>query len=315
MSVMESKADDARVLPYAALTNEIVALARAASIEVDVADVPALAASRRFLRPGTRVYVSHLPQRGWEPTVAACVAVRAAGFEPIPHVPVRLLPDRALLERLLAQLAADASVKELLLIAGDRPQPLGPYPQVAEVLRSGLLERYGMQRMSLAGHPEGHPSVPTDTIRAAEREKVSLAREHGLEPTLLTQFFFESAPFLTWSRELRGDGVQARVIAGLAGPASISTLLRFARRCGVGPSIRALSTRGGSLLALLGERGPESVVRELASARLQAPTQFDGIHLFCFGGFLRTCAWLAAVTEGRFELDASGFTVEAEPVG
>ena len=70
-------------------------------------------------------------------------------------------------------------------------------------------------------------------------------------------------------------------------------------RCGVGPSIRALGARPTSFVKLLGEHGPESVMRELAEARGSDAADFDGVHLFCFGGYLRTCEWLHRVANGR----------------
>jgi hypothetical protein len=46
---------------------------------------------------------------------------------------------------------------------------------------------------------------------------------------------------------------------------------------------------------LIGDHGPEHVMHDLGNARLAQPGLFDGVHLFCFGGFLRTCEWLQRV--------------------
>jgi methylenetetrahydrofolate reductase (NADPH) len=195
----------------------------------------------------------------------------------------------------------------VLLIAGDYPHASGPYAAVVDVLRTGKLGEHGLTRVSLAGHPEGHPKVPLTEIRRAEREKAELALALGLETTLLTQFFFEAQPFLDWAKQLRSDVPGVRLVGGLSGPASIATLFRYAVRCGVGPSIRALGARPTSLVKLIGDHGPEHVMRDLASAT--RPGVFDGVHFFCFGGFLRTCDWLHRVADGRFELTAKGFAV------
>lgn len=276
----------------APLREGIAALMRAASIEINVQDVKHLDASRTLLARGTKMYVSHLPKQRWDDTIAACHAVRAAGFDPVPHVPVRLLDDAATLDRLLAELTERARVAEVLLISGDYPQARGPYSNVLQVMRTGKLQMHGLQRISLAGHPEGHPSVSLEEIRRAEVEKASYAREIGLDATFVTQFFFESTPFLEWSRELRSRGVQARLTAGIAGPASIATLFKLALRCGVGPSIRALGARPGVIGKLLGDHDPEQLIGDLAEALTMDTAQFSGLHLFCFGGYLRTCRWL-----------------------
>jgi len=272
-------------------------LARDCSIEINVQDVPHLAPSRSLLPAGKKVYVSHLPKQAWQQTLDACRAVSAVGFDPVPHIPVRLLDDERTLDNLLAK-AVNDGVREVLLIAGDYPQPTGPYSSVADVLRTGKLSAHGLHRVSLAGHPEGHPKVPLAEIRRAEREKAQVAYDAGLETTLLTQFFFEAQPFLDWANELRSHGVRARLVGGLSGPASIATLFRYAVRCGVGPSIRALGARPTSLMKLIGDHGPENVMQDLANARLAQPGLVDGVHLFCFGGFLRTCEWLRRVSGG-----------------
>jgi len=207
---------------------------------------------------------------------------------------VRLLDDERTLDNLLARAVSDGA-REVLLIAGDYPQPTGPYASVADVLRTGKLKAHGLQRVSLAGHPEGHPKVALAEIRRAEIEKAHLAYDAGLETTLLTQFFFEAQPFLDWTAQLRADGVKARLVGGLCGPASIATLFRYAVRCGAGPSIRALGARPTSLMKLIGDHGPENVMQDLANARMAQPGLVDGVHMFCFGGFLRTCEWLQRV--------------------
>ena len=293
----------------AGLVQSIVRLASEASIEINVQDVAHLEASRALLPAGTTVYVSHLPRQAWQTTEAACRAVRAAGFRPVPHLPVRLVTGEETFDRVVAGFVA-GGCDELLLIAGDYAHPLGPFSTVADALSTGLLAKHGLTRLSMAGHPEGHPKVPIDEIRRAEREKVMLATEAGLDVSLVTQFFFEHAPFVEWAGDLRARGIRARIVGGIAGPARSSTLLKFAMRCGVGPSIRALSARPSTLMHLLSDHGPEHVVRGLAQARSAGVIDFAGIHLFCFGGYLRTCGWLQRVACGEFHLNGEeGFDV------
>jgi methylenetetrahydrofolate reductase (NADPH) len=289
--------------------NRIVQLAREASIELNVQDLKDLAASRAFLPERKRIYISHLPKQTWNDTLEACRNVSNAGFIPIPHVPVRLLENQATLDRLLDKAISEGGVNEVLLIAGDYPQAAGPYSTVADVLRGAVLEAHGISRVSLAGHPEGHPKVALEEIRRAEHEKAALARAAGLDATFVTQFFFEAQPFLDWAATARASGIGARLIGGLSGPAGIATLFKYAMRCGVGPSIRALGARPTSFVKLIGEHGPEKVMRQLADARRHDDGQFDGVHLFCFGGYLRTCEWLHRVANGRFSLDDHGFKV------
>ena len=271
-------------------------LAARASIEIGLRELGDVARARALLEAGRRVYVAHPPAQTWSETVEACRVVRDADLEPIPHVPVRMLADAATLQRLLRDLQSQARVAEVLLIAGDAPRPSGCYACVADVLRDPAFRDSGLRRVSFAGHPEGHPRVALPVIRRAERDKARIAAELGLQATFVTQFVFEPEPFRAWAREMRADGVRARLVAGLAGPAKLSTLLKYALRCGVGPSIRALGANTGSVAELVGEKGPLAMMRALSANRDAA---FDGMHFYGFGGFLRTCEWLAQVSGGK----------------
>jgi methylenetetrahydrofolate reductase (NADPH) len=289
-------------MDFSVTASTIVKLAQGASIEINAADEKHLDASRQWLRAGTRVYVSHLPNQTWEQTAQAARAVLAQGFAAVPHLPVRLLANPQALDRVLGDFG-QSGMKEVLLIAGDYPQSLGPYRMVSDVLKTGLLHKHGFSRVSLAGHPEGHTKVDLATIRAAELDKLRLASDAGLEATLVTQFFFEAKPFLDWSEQVRAQGLPVRLVGGLAGPASIATLVRFAMRCGAGPSVRALGANPSSVLKLLGDRGPERLVADLARADAQSQQRADGVHFFCFGGFLRTCQWIHDVARGQIRAD------------
>ena len=269
-------------------------LAANASIEIGVRELGDLAKSRASLAPGRRIYVSHPPAQTWAETLSACRAVHDAELEPVPHIPVRLLPDACTFARVLRDLVRDARVEEALLVAGDAPRAAGPYAAVAEALREPALRDAGLKRVSFAGHPEAHPSVALETIRRAEREKAAIAAGLGLEAAFVTQFAFEAQPLLAWAHAMRSDGVRARLVAGIAGPAKVSTLFKYALRCGVGASIRALGSNAANVSDLIGETGPLALMRALA-----ADGAFDGMHCYGFGGFLRTCEWLAQVAEGR----------------
>jgi methylenetetrahydrofolate reductase (NADPH) len=290
----------------------IAALAQSASVEMTWRDTVHLEACRHLLAHGTLLYVSHIPGQTWRQTLDSCIAIRAAGLEPVPHLPVRELASERVLEQLVADLVDYARVQRVLLIAGDRRHPAGPFSESLDVMHCGVLARHGIGQISVAGHPEGHPHVPIAELRRAEQRKLVFAENAGIELTFLTQFFFEPAPFLDWLSALRTRGVRTPIVAGLAGPATLQTLFKYAVRCGVGPSLRALGTRPALLSGLVAERGPESAVRAIARARGEHSLEPVGIHLYSFGGLVRCCTWIDAVAQQRFVLDRnSGFEVQA----
>jgi methylenetetrahydrofolate reductase (NADPH) len=279
-------------------------------VEITWHDSSRLKACHPFLARGALAYVSFVPGQTWRETISACVAARAAGLDPVPHIPARELSSVEALDNLLTQLTSRAGVRRVLLVGGDRSVPAGPFAQSLDVLRSGMLARNGIREVAVAAHPEGHPRIAEAELRRAEREKIAYAAQQGIELTFVTQFFFDAVPFLSWVREMRAQDVRVRIVAGLAGPASLATLFKYALRCGVGPSIRALGTRPSALAGLIGDRGPESVVRAIARSAAEPGIEPVGIHLYSFGGLARTCAWIDAVAHGRFELDEEkGFIV------
>src|SRR5207253_1784145 len=100
----------------------------------------------------------------------------------------------------------------------------------------------------------------------------------GLAPYIVTQFCFEAQPILDWVRARRADGIDVPIRIGLAGPASITTLMKYALRCGVGNSVRALSLRGTAIARILTENSPDRVVADLARAADASDVRLDGLH-------------------------------------
>lgn len=262
-----------------------------ASLEMGVLDSADFPAAAGHLARGQRIFVSHLPGQSWCRTFELCSRLSQSGFAPVPHIPVRLLADDAELDRVFGA-ARDAGAVELLLISGDYTQPRGRFHDVLEVLRAGALRARGFERVSLAGHPEGHPQVPWDVICQAQLDKWRWAAGEGLQVNFVTQFCFDVAPWLQWARFMRAAGVDASLSLGLAGPTALGKLIRLARHCGVGASLRLLTSRPASVLKLLADQRPDGLILELALEKIRQPDLFDGLHLFSLGGFLRTASWL-----------------------
>ena len=87
-------------------------------------------------------------------------------------------------------------------------------------------------------------------------------------------------------------GHRLPVIVGLAGPATPATLMKFALRCGIGNSMRAVRSQIGRFGRLLTDTGPDEVMRGLQSAPEAATAPIAGFHLFPFGGLRKSADWL-----------------------
>lgn len=263
------------------------------SIEVSVRQAKAPSLLAGAFAPGTEVFVTVLPGQDWRESVAMAAALSRAGFAPVPHVAARALESAEDAAAFLTACVREAGAASVLAIAGDLDAPRGPFDAVLDLVDSGLIERSGLTGVAFAGHPEGHPRVAADLLDRALVEKVDRAARRGLSPRIVTQFCFEAAPILAYLERLDRLGVAAPVRIGIAGPAEVKTLAAFAARCGVGNSLRTLRRSGGLFGRLLGYRGPDRLLRELAAGLPAAGAPVEGIHVFPFGGIARAAGWLA----------------------
>jgi methylenetetrahydrofolate reductase (NADPH) len=215
---------------------------------------------------------------------------------PVPHIAARHLESSAQLEQLAARLASDAGVDRILLIGGDRAKPAGPYDSSLAVMQAEVFQKMGITRMAIAAFPEGNPNIADSALEGALRAKVSFARHTGLQLSMVTQFCFTAEPIVSWLQRLRAQGIETPVRVGLAGPASVATLVRYAVRCGIGNSLHLL-TEHPCIANLLSENGPEPIIRDMAAEAGKngsLPLRIAGLHFFVFGGFRKTVDWINA---------------------
>jgi len=266
------------------------------------ADVAALAVLKR----GTRVYLSAVPNRPVDEALGAAIRLRAAGFEPVPHIAVRNFASIAALDDFLARLNGEAGVAHALVIAGDRAE-CGPLRRALDAIDGGILRRRGIRTISIAGYPDGHPRIGEVELNRALGEKIVAAEATGLAVEIVTQFCFNAGAILDFVARVRTFGFEHPVRVGLAGPTSLAALLRYAARCGVRTSAQALVQRSGLVRQMFAMATPDDLVRTLAEAAPAGVTP----HFFSFGGLPATARWTRAVASGSIALRADGgFRVE-----
>lgn len=267
------------------------------SIEVSSHDVSVVDRLRGLYPAGTRVFVTFVPGSAYRETVDVAIAVQRAGFRAVPHLAARSLKSADELHDFVARITGEAGIDHLLLIGGDTAAPAGPFAASLDVLRQADLFGHGIRTIALAGHPEGHAAMKGPQAVAVLRDKVNVAQTTGLIPIIVTQFTFEAQPIVDWLGAVRDAGVAVPVRVGLAGPASIATLMKFAVRCGVGNSLRALSKRPQSFGRLLTDNTPDDLIEALSGALAKADLPLPGLHIFPFGGVVKAGKWLAALRE------------------
>ncbi|MFN3936116.1 MAG: methylenetetrahydrofolate reductase [Gemmobacter sp.] len=267
-----------------------------ASVEVMPRTAAAIEDFRPLLPRGTRIYIAHIAGTPIGDMVATAARLRVEGFEPMPHFPARIISDRAMLDDWIARYRGEADVREALVLAGGVSQPAGDFHSSMQLLESGAFD--GFARLHVAGHPEGNRDIDPDggdrAVMDALRWKAAFAERSDARMAIVTQFAFEAAPVIAWADRLAAEGVDLPIHIGVAGPAKLQTLLKFAIACGVGPSLRVLERRARDVTKLLVPFAPDQILSELAAHKAAHPGfGIEAVHFFPLGGIRATADWLA----------------------
>lgn len=296
------------------LRDRIVEFAGRASIEVTPQERHVRDALAGLVPRGTAVYVTHAPSATVADVADVACAVERWGYRAFPHIVARRLPDQRSLQDALAKMR-DAGIDRALLVAGDLTTPAGKFAGTQDVLATGALVNAGFLTLAVAGHPEGHKRIGATTLWNALLEKQEYAEVTGTRMHIVSQFGFDPGAVCAWERQLAEHGVTLPVHVGIAGPAPLKVLIRYAMLCGIGNSLNALMANLSALASVrhLATSTGEVLVHLVRAREGALARRFVQPHFFSFGGVAATARWLHAVRHGDFEVTADGGLV-AQPL-
>ncbi|MCF8486680.1 MAG: methylenetetrahydrofolate reductase [Rhodobacteraceae bacterium] len=277
-----------------AKTGQIEAFLTGYSIEVMPRTAEKIEDFRALLPLGTRVYIAHIDGTPIEDMVTTAKRIVDEGYSVMPHFPARIIKDKATLTDWVARYK-DVGVHQGLLLAGGVAEPVGDFHSSMQLLESGAFA--GFDRLHVAGHPEGNKDIDADgsdrMVMEAARWKSAFAERTDAQMAMATQFCFEAAPVIDWVNRLQAEGVKLPVHIGVAGPAKLQTLIKFAIACGVGPSLRVLQKRAMDVTKLLLPYEPTEVLAELAAHKAANPGfGIEQVHFFPLGGIKTNAQWV-----------------------
>ena len=251
---------------------------------------------RALLPAGTRIYIAHIEGTPIADMVATARRLRAECYDPMPHFPARIIKDAATLENWIAMYQGEAGVKQALLLAGGVTQPHGAFDSSMQLMETGLFDKAGFTRLHVAGHPEGNRDIDPNggdrAVMEALRWKQSFAERSDAQMALATQFAFEAKPIIAWADRLKAEGIDLPIHIGIAGPAKLQTLIKFAIACGVGPSLKVLQKRAKDVTKLLMPFEPDEILNELAAHKAAHPDfSIESVHFFPLGGITTNAQW------------------------
>lgn len=261
------------------------------SFETTTKDVANLGAISHKIMPKKIIAVPYLPTETNEARIAAVSALVLGGFQPMPHFSARRIGSEGEFHSLLDGIAR-VGTKRCLIVAGDPAQPVGPFSESMTLIETGAFEKAGINILGIAGHPEGHSNMSRDETFVVLSRKSDAILKRGMKVEIVTQFAFDADAVLRWLKDLRARGIGHPVRLGVAGPASLRTLLRFAALCGVASSASVIAKYGLSLTNLLGSSGPEKLIARLLT-ELRPEHGEVHLHFYPFGGTAKTLDWIS----------------------
>ncbi|MEM9970372.1 MAG: methylenetetrahydrofolate reductase [Pseudomonadota bacterium] len=264
---------------------------------------------RALLPEGTRVYIAHIEGTPIEDMVATAKLLAADGFRVMPHFPARIINDEKTLADWIARYQGEADVDQALLLAGGVAKPVGAFDSSMQLLETGIFDKAGFARLHVAGHPEGNRDIDADgsttNVDAAMKWKNDFNERTDADMALVTQFAFEPGPIIDWANAVQGAGINLPIHIGIAGPAKLQTLIKFAIACGVGPSLKVLQKRAMDVTKLVLPYEPDDVISALAAHKAANPDfAITHVHFFPLGG-IKTCANWAISNGGASAVPAA----------
>lgn len=274
-----------------------------ASIEVSAKHVHDGKLFGGMLPAATRVYITDVGVDPVKDLVDAARKVTDMGYRAVPHTPARRIESVNALEYRLSSMVSEAGVSDLLIIAGEADEQMGPFSQTLEILQTGLIDKLGYTDVAIGGHPEGNVAYAGQDVMQTLKSKIDFGRESDAEFRIATQFGFDGPKFVAWAEMVKAAGIVAPIHLGVAGPAKITTLIKYAAMCGVGNSLSFFKKRTGAIAQLATKHSPEDVVDPIERAWREGIGNIAQIHVFPFGGLQAANDWLTS--RGSFQAEHS----------
>ena len=226
--------------------------------------------------------------KGQQTTLDLTRRIQDLGHMAVPHFSARLTAD----ENAVRDLAAFCrGIKEVFLVAGDAPEPVGKYDGVVAFLRDFLGTDHGLERIGVTAYPDGHSLIPKDVVHEALHQKQALLAEAGIPGFASTQMHFDTKQWIQWARDERAAGFTLPLHIGAPGVVDRAKLISLSTKLDIGSSVRFLTKNSGAIFKMFRPGGydPNKFLSPLA--KVADEVNIEGIHLFTFNNIQATAEW------------------------
>ena len=246
------------------------------------------------------IYITYLPDENSQNVIDTAKKLKLEGYEVIPHLPARTITNKDELKKYIGNLSEECGCNKILVIGGGGKQK-GNISSSLEVLQTEYLSKYNFIEVGVAGHPEGSPDIKKEELKNAIIEKNKFSINADFKMYLATQFFFEAESLIEWEKYLKNIGNTLDIHAGIPGPASLKTLIAYAKSCGIGNSLRFLTKQAFNITKLASTKTPDKLIYDLANYNnSNIETSLKKLHFYPFGGIKKTSEWLNLLKKSNF---------------
>ncbi len=277
----------AALLRPALTAAERQALAHAIHVTyMEIFPSPSIEHRLAVLEPNSYVAVTCSPKHGVDVTLEVTARLVGRGFRVVPHLAAKMVRDQAHLREIMRRLD-HLGVESVFVPGGDAPRPLGTYATALELLRDIAELDHRFRHIGVAAHPEGHPSVDSESLLQ------ELVAKQPYATYFVTQMCFDAAALAAWLDLIRARGISMPAWIGLPGVFDRSALLAASLRIGVGASLRLLRDRSRMVTQLFGQKlyRPDAFLDQLAPYLANPELGIAGFHLFCFNRVEQSENW------------------------
>jgi len=215
----------------------------------------------------------------------------------MPHIAARHFKDSEHVAKVMGRLQ-ELGINQIFSIAGDNDTPSGPFNGSLDFLKEIQKQNIYIDRVNIAGYPEGHPKISKEDLNRSLLEKQDWAKEIGTEMSIITQICFDSRKVVDWIEEIRRLGVTLPVVIGIPVKGiSLNDLYRLAERSGVGDSKNIVKSNSGLVFKLV----RASIFRKKYDAddflaglsRMTSEKhKIEGMHIFTYFKVASTMEWV-----------------------
>ncbi len=261
-----------------------------AEARYEVIPLKNLEAQLEHIPAGSSVSVTCSFNKGQQATLDLTDRILGLGHEAVPHISARLTEDDVAVKK-LAEFCRERNLKEVFLVAGDAPEPVGRYDGVVAFLKDFLGHDHGLRRIGVTAYPDGHSLIPKEVVHQALHEKQALLAEAGIEGFASTQMHFDTKQWIQWARDERAAGLTLPLHIGAPGAIDRVKLISLSTKLDIGSSVRFLQKNSGAIFKMFRPGGYDPAKFLSPLAKVADELNLEGIHLFTFNNVDATAAW------------------------